>query len=514
MSAVWRAKPNETVLRLRYRGAPKGGCPGRFNLSRSERRQFVAMRQEPENRTPNILREIQSNKVKPVYLLCGEESFLIEGTLKQMLDTLLTPDTRDFNISFLDGTAVTTREILSHVDLYPVLSKRRVVVVRAPQFFKSQKRAAPITLIRNAVKLENAAAEKCIVTMAKLLEVTPHQLAERHIDFTNAVDAVLEDVGDKLTADERAFLERLPQIAENVDVSSMDAGAADDAELLLEWLQGELPKTSVLILIVQGAVNERNRIVKQIREVGRYVAFQAFSGAASGGNVNRDPLYKKVCEKFAEFEKEITHRAYQQLRTRTGGDMHTIAEAINKIVNFVGDKRQIDEQDVRNMVTQNTFDSIFDLTDAIGRRSVSQALKSLHEVLASGEPHIKVHTLIIRQLRLALQAKLVLAKGNRKQVRRRMPFSTFVKDVFKPISQEMADFLPTAPDTNVLKQRPYAAYKIFQTLHAFTVDELMAALQKALEVDTQLKTTQLDATCILEQLVCELCEKPGDRRHF
>ena len=55
--------------------------------------------------------------------------------------------------------------------------------------------------------------------------------------------------------------------------------------------------------------------------------------------------------------------------------MHTIAESINKLVNFVGDKRQIDEQDVRNMVTQNTFDNIFDLTDAIGRRSVSQALK-------------------------------------------------------------------------------------------------------------------------------------------
>ncbi len=471
------------------------------------------MRQKTENKPPNILREIQSNKVKPVYLLCGEESFLIEGTLKQMLDTLLTPDTRDFNLSFLEGTAVTTREILSQVGLYPVISKWRVVVVRDPQFFKTQKRATPITLIRNAVKLENADAQKCIVTMAKLLEVTPQQLAERHADFTNAVDAVIDEVGDKLTADERAFLERLPQIAETVDVSSADTRDADDAELLFEWLQGELPKTSVLIVTVQGAVNERNRLVKQIQEVGRYVSFQPFSGAASGGNVTRDPLYKKVSEKFAEFDKQITPRAYNQLRTRTGGDMHTIAEAINKIVNFVGDKHQIDEQDVRNMVTQNTFDSIFDLTDAIGRRSVAQALKSLHEVLASGEPHIKVHTLIIRQLRLALQAKLVSAKGNRKQIGRRMQFDTFVNDIFKPLSHEMADLLPTAADTNVLKQRPYAAYKIFQTLHAFTVEELMAALQKALEVDTQLKTSQLDATCILEQLVCELCESPRGRRH-
>ena len=104
-------------------------------------------------------------------------------------------------------------------------------------------------------------------------------------------------------------------------------------------------------------------------------------------------------------------------------------------------------------------------------------------MLASGEPHIKVNTLIIRQLRLSLQAKLIAKRGNRSQMGRRMQFDRFVNDIFKPLSQEMADLLPTAADTNVLKQRPYAAYKIFQTLHAFTVEELMAALEKTLEVD-------------------------------
>ena len=81
------------------------------------------MKQKPTKPAPNILREIQADKVRPVYLLCGEESFLIEGTLKQMLDHLLSPETRDFNLTFLDGTDITTREILSQVDLYPVMSK-------------------------------------------------------------------------------------------------------------------------------------------------------------------------------------------------------------------------------------------------------------------------------------------------------------------------------------------------------------------------------------------------------
>ncbi|MXY26845.1 hypothetical protein F4Y59_01630, partial [Candidatus Poribacteria bacterium] len=140
---------------------------------------------------PNILREIQSNKVFPVYLLCGEESFLVEGTLKQMLDHLLTPETRDFNLSFLEGTDVTTQEILSQVDTYPVMSEWRVVVVQDAALFKTQQRSTPITVVRNAFKIETTNASKCISTLAKLLDVTPQQLAERNLDYINADDALV-----------------------------------------------------------------------------------------------------------------------------------------------------------------------------------------------------------------------------------------------------------------------------------------------------------------------------------
>ena len=229
-----------------------------------------SMKQKPTKSKRNILREIQADKVLPVYLLCGEESFLIEGTLKQMLDHLLSPETRDFNLTFLDGTDITTREILSQVDLYPVMSKWRVVVVRDAPFFKTQQRTTPITLLRNAFKIEITDPQKSISTMEKLLEVSPQQIVERHFDFVNAVEALINELGTKLTDEERSFLERLPEIAQQLDTHATETGAADDIDLLLEWLQADLPKNSVLIFIVRGSVNERNRVVKAIETVGRY----------------------------------------------------------------------------------------------------------------------------------------------------------------------------------------------------------------------------------------------------
>ena len=467
------------------------------------------MKQKPANPPPNILREIQKDKVLPVYLLCGEENFLIEGTLKQMLDHLLTPETRDFNLTFLEDTNITIREILSHVDLYPVMSKWRVVIVRDAPFFKTQQRTTPITIIRNAFKIEITDPQKSISTLAKLLEVSPEQIAENHFDFTNAVNALMDELGAKLTDEERGFLERSPQIAQQLDTYTAAVDDTDDTALLLEWLQGDLPKSSVLIFTVRGVVNERSRVVKAIETVGRY---RSFDPLEAGQSLNRDPLYKKVSDKFTEYGKQITPRAFSLLRDRTGGDMHTVAEAINKIVNFVGDKRQIDEQDVRNMVAQNTFDGIFDLTDAIGKRSIGQALKGLHEVLASGEEPIYVNVMIVRQFRFALQAKLIAERQGLRTFRSRMPLRDFTTNIFQPLAEEIRGLLPNSTTDNILKQNPYVAYKTFQSLHAFTVEELVAALEKALEVDTQLKTSKSDATSILEQLICELCTTSTERR--
>ena len=467
------------------------------------------MKQKPATPPPNILREIQANKIFPVYLLCGEESFLIEGTLKQMLDHLLTPDTRDFNLTFLEDANITIREILSQADLYPVMSDWRVVVVREAPFFKGQQRIAPITIVRNAFKVEITNPQKSISTLAKLLEVNSQQIAENHLNYTNAVNSLINELDTKLTDEERGFLERLPHIAQQLDTYPMDTDDVDDVAVLLEWLQGDLPKNSVLVFTVRGPVNARNQIVKAIEAVGRY---RSFDPVEAGPSLNRDPLYKKVSDKFAEFDKQMTPRAFSLLRTRTGGDMHTVAEAINKIVNFVGDKRQIDEQDVRNMVTQNTYDGIFDLTDAIGKRSIGQALKSLHEVLADGQEPIPLNATIARQFRFALQAKLIAERKELRTIRSRMPFREFTENIFQPLAKEVGDLLPNAATHNILKQNPYVAYKIFQTLNAFTVDELVTALEKSLDVDTQLKTTNPDVKCILEQFVCELCTTPAERR--
>ena len=468
------------------------------------------MRQQAQATTPNIIKEMQAGKVRPVYLLCGEEQFLVETTLKQMLENLLSPETRDFNLTHLDGAEVSVRDILSAVEVYPVMADWRVVVVSEATVFKRQKGPSSPDIIQNAAEAaEEGNPRKAVALMVKVLGVSAQDIADENSDFRDAIGDLIEENEAGLTPEDLDFLRSLPQITAQIDNLQHISGTVDDTEVLIEWLGGELPKTSVLIFTVKGNVDGRSRLVRLIGRVGRYASYASLE---PGRSSQQDRVYQGVSRKLETFGKKISPNAFNLLQRRTGNDMHLIAEAIEKIIAFVGEKTRIDERDIETVIAQSSFENIFALTDALGRRSVPQALSSLHSILESGEPPIKVNALIARQIRLTLQAKLLAERGDLKPMVDRMNYQSFADTVFKPLAKKMSNYLPNVAQVNLLKQNSYAAYKVIQAIPFFSTEELVQGLEQTLEADVQLKSSQLDPECILEQLVYELCTKPDTRR--
>ena len=468
------------------------------------------MRQQAQATTPNIVKEIEAGKVRPVYLLCGEEQFLVETTLKQMLENLLSSETRDFNLTHLDGVEVSIRDILSAVEVYPIMADWRVVVVSEATVFKRQKGPSSPGIIQNAAEAaEEGNPRKAIALLVKVLGVSAQDIADENSVFRDAISDLIEENETTLSPEDLEFLRTLPQLTAQIDDFQHISGAVDDTEILIEWLDEKLPKTSVLIFTVKGNVDGRSRLVKLIGRVGRYASFASLEPGKSN---QQDRVYQGVSKKLETFGKKISPSAFNLLQKRTGNDMHLIAEAIEKIIAFVGEKTRIDERDIETVIAQSSFENIFALTDALGKRSVSQALFSLHSVLESGEPPIKVNALIARQVRLTLQAKLLAEKGELNPTVDRMNYQNFADTVFKPLAAKLSNSLPNAAQVNLLKQNPYAAYKVIQAIPFFSTEELLHGLEQTLEADVQLKSSQLDPECILEQLVFELCTKPDTRR--
>jgi DNA polymerase-3 subunit delta len=66
----------------------------------------------------------------PVYLFIGEEEFLIDECVNRVIQDLLTTDTKAFNLDIVYGSKVEASQVIAHAASFPMMSDRRVVVVK------------------------------------------------------------------------------------------------------------------------------------------------------------------------------------------------------------------------------------------------------------------------------------------------------------------------------------------------------------------------------------------------
>lgn len=78
----------------------------------------------------DLLTHLAKKNFFPVYLLHGEEDFLIGEGSEAIVQAALADDQRGFNLDVLYGGEADTRDVVSHASSFPMTAERRVVVVR------------------------------------------------------------------------------------------------------------------------------------------------------------------------------------------------------------------------------------------------------------------------------------------------------------------------------------------------------------------------------------------------
>jgi len=462
------------------------------------------MKQTQKPQQSDILTQISENNISPIYLLYGEEDFLIDETLSQMIELLVPGETRDFNLEIYDGLDVSVEEIITSAETYPVMSDKRVIVVKEPTFFKRNKGLSALDILRNAIEAyETDNLTKMMTLLAKALELPADRLVEDDYEAKNAVRGFIEANNEALLPEEMEFLSNLKDIAAKADIRPASDGA-DEVTRFIDWLSGSLPDSSVLILTLLGSVDKRSKLFKAIGKAGETVDLTP-QRAGYRRSLEEDQIYQMVKRKLQESGKSITNSAYLSLQNKAGDDTRLIFEELEKLITFVGDKQQISEEDIDRLVSRSSFDNIFALTNAIAKRDLRQSLKSLSSNLQSGLPPIRIHGMITRQIRLLLQAKLLIQQQEARRYLSSRDRAKFAEE-YRKIPTEIAAQLPDK--LNLLKQRhPYPAFLTFRNVINYTEEELVSAMERLLEADIQLKSSQSTPQIILEQLVVDLCGK-------
>jgi DNA polymerase III subunit delta len=93
----------------------------------------MAMSKSRKEKFPSyddFLESAKGKKYAPVYLFIGQEDFLSDECVDRVIRDLLTPDTKAFNLDVVYGSKADARDVTAHAASFPMMSDRRVVVVK------------------------------------------------------------------------------------------------------------------------------------------------------------------------------------------------------------------------------------------------------------------------------------------------------------------------------------------------------------------------------------------------
>lgn len=84
-----------------------------------------------------ICRDVQAGNLKPIYYLMGDESYYIDRVADFIVDTILKPEERDFNLITFFGADADIDAIVTAARSYPMAAQHMVIVVKEAQNLKN-----------------------------------------------------------------------------------------------------------------------------------------------------------------------------------------------------------------------------------------------------------------------------------------------------------------------------------------------------------------------------------------
>lgn len=116
----------------------------------------------------NLIQRIKKGNLSPVYLLAGQEDYLIEDTLHRIVNACLTAEEKEFNLSRYDMKEYPVEMAVEEAYTFPFMGGKRVVIVKDAYFYSSGKESSKIEhdLKKLEAYLENPAPETVFIILA------------------------------------------------------------------------------------------------------------------------------------------------------------------------------------------------------------------------------------------------------------------------------------------------------------------------------------------------------------
>lgn len=290
---------------------------------------------------------IKTQGVKNIYLLYGQESYLLDKG-KELLQENVVTAFPELNYTALDGDALTVEQLKNVCDTFPFGLEKKLVLVRQPGFLKR---------------------------------------------------AGKKDEGEE---DEQSQGENYEKQEESL---KKDAG---EQKRYLELFE-ELPDTCCLLLLYYGELGKSKKLFDAIKKNGEVFEFARVDRDDLTRWVKNS--FGKHGKKagFKEIDHFIALSGY--LDKNSDKNLYDLENEINKIAAFSGSSENISTEQIEAVMPKNLENDIFKLINSCADRKVAASLSILQDLLVQGEEIFAVLAMITKQIRTMIAVTELNQKG-------------------------------------------------------------------------------------------------------
>ena len=344
------------------------------------------------------------------YLLHGDDEF----TIREQVKKLRQQGNFEYNQNIYNGAEIGLASIIATCDTLPFLSDQRIVVVESLPKKRRGETSVPAVGEEGPI---NSALRTGKGTKGKKSKKSGKGSTESRAGF------------------EKAMADYIPL----------------------------LPNFCVLVVLVDEVLDTNNPLLKAAGQYGQVMQCMLPKGAA---------LESWITKRAKSIGVSISPDAVALLANFIGNQLRLLANELDKLATYVGSEGIIHVDDVHKLSAQVQEARIFDFTDALAQRNRKKALDILHDLLADGEPPLKLISTITTQVRSLVLVKELSQKGMR-----------------------------AAQIASTIGMAPFVADKALRQVGKFTPAQLEGAYRQLLATDAALKRSRLAPEMALDLLV-------------
>lgn len=326
------------------------------------------------------------------------------------------------------------------------------------------------------------------------------------------IDANVSHSGDALTAlaKLREALQTLPFFGSGKAIWFRDCNFLGDertasaqvvTEDLLDLTEAlkRFPSGNVRLLITAGKVDKRKTFYKALDKLGTVESFTAWSLDDRNWTSEAEAAARRQIQTF---KKQISHEALARLVVSVGPNARQLTNEVEKVLLYIGERPEINFEDVDAIVTRNKQSRAFALGDALGARDLPQLLRTLDEELWGMRTDRQKSAIgllygLISKVRVMIFLKEMLRES---WIKADVDYNRFKAQLEKVPT----DAMPEDRRFNPLSMNAYVLFKALAHAKHYTLAELIQAMEVLLECNQQLIFSTLDEALVLQQALVKI----------